>query len=218
MKRLTPSDLVDNPQFVLIDAFHIDEMGAFLLREIQTKPPTNLPASGLLKYILVGIMLVLGLGIGYWVGSFLPHIIHDSNTIFQQIGLGLVVFFVLILPLHELIHGIVFKLLKAPKVGFGWTWKGMMAYAYAQKFVINLQELIWVAIMPFTIITSLLIVLLLVFPHYFFAIVLLLLIHTFGCVGDFILIKYAIKNKHREIYTFDDIDEKQESYFYEKIA
>ncbi|MGX7686168.1 DUF3267 domain-containing protein [Flectobacillus roseus] len=216
-QRPTPEELQNNKEFELIDAFHIDEMGTFLAREMSagTDTSTDRPLS---RYLPLVLLMLLGALVGYGLVSIIPAAfrgdLHGLSSLFG----GVLLFFVLLLPVHELIHGAVFKILGAPKIGFGWSWKGMMAYAYAQKFAINLKELIGLAIMPFAIITPLLIASIFLFPAWQFTTILLLALHTMGCIGDFMLIKYALRNKHREIYTYDDIEEKGESYFYEKVA
>ncbi|MFY7825721.1 MAG: DUF3267 domain-containing protein [Flectobacillus sp.] len=215
--RPTPEQLSNSTEFELIDAFHIDEMGAFLSREMNagTSENTTKPLS---KYLALALFMVLGGILGYGLVAIIPAALRGEWGGAGALFGGIILFFVVLLPLHELIHGAVFKILGAPKIGFGWNWKGMMAYAYAQKFAINLKELIWLAIMPFAVITPLLVIAILLFPDWQFIIILLLALHTMGCIGDFMLVKYALRNKHRDIYTYDDIEGKGESYFYEKVS
>ena len=35
-------------------------------------------------------------------------------------------------------------------------------------------------------------------------------------IGDFALIRYALKNKHRQIFTYDDLLKEKKTYFFEK--
>ncbi len=53
-QRPTPEELQNNIEFELIDAFHIDEMGTFLAREMSTGTDenTNKPLSKYLPLIL----------------------------------------------------------------------------------------------------------------------------------------------------------------------
>lgn len=132
-----------------------------------------------------------------------------------QLGLGVLAFFVIVLPLHELIHAAFFKLLGAARVGFGYSAKGLMVYAYAQKFVMQLRENALVAAMPFLLITSMLVVLLVFVPQLQFVWLLILVFHTLGCMGDFILIKHAWKNRRKNMLTYDDLEEKR-TYFFVK--
>ncbi|MDI9864687.1 DUF3267 domain-containing protein [Flectobacillus sp. DC10W] len=217
-QRPTPEELQNSFEFKLIDVFHIDEMGAFLAREMNTRFDENNTQKSSTRYLPLLMFVILGALVGYGLVSIIPSAFRGEWHGLSSLFGGVLLFFILLLPLHELIHGAVFKIFGAPKIGFGWNWKGMMAYAYAQKFAINLKELIWLAIMPFAIITPLLIVSVFLFPHWQFTTILLLALHTMGCIGDFMLIKYALRNKHREIYTYDDIEGKGETYFYEKVS
>ena len=54
-QRPTPEELQNNIEFELIDAFHIDEMGTFLAREMSagTDENTNKPLSKYLPLVLL---------------------------------------------------------------------------------------------------------------------------------------------------------------------
>ncbi len=212
MSKPTVTQLENSPEFILIEAFKVEEMGTFLAKIMQgnaTKAPKQ-------PWFFLVLMALLGAFVGYFLGSFFSKFL--SGDAWVQMGIAFVAFWVVLLPLHELIHGIVFKALGAKQIGFGWTWKGWMAYCYAQNFVITLQELIWVAIMPFICLTLGMLCLLFVLPSYQIAIIFALLLHTTGCLGDFLLVKYARQNKNRQIYTFDDLQERKMTFFYEKIS
>lgn len=210
MSKPTVTQLESSPEFVLIEAFKVEEMGAFLAK-IMRGDATQAPKR---PWFFLGLMALLGAFVGYFVGSLFSKSL--SSDAWLQMGIAFVAFWAVLLPLHELIHGMVFKALGAKQIGFGWTWKGWMAYCYAQDFVITMRELIWVAVMPFICLTLGMLGLLLVLPSYTIAIIFALLLHTTGCMGDFLLIKYARQNKHRQIYTFDDLQERKMTFFYEK--
>ena len=139
--RPTPEQLSNSTEFELIDALHIDEMGAFLSREMNAGTSEN-TTKHLSKYLALALFMVLGGILGYGLVAIIPAAFRGEWGGAGALFGGIILFFVVLLPLHELIHGAVFKILGAPKIGFGWNWKGMMAYAYAQKFAINLKELI----------------------------------------------------------------------------
>jgi hypothetical protein len=131
----------------------------------------------------------------------------------SQLSYGLALFFV-VLPLHEGIHGLVYKYFGAQKVLFRAEWKKLVVYAMADGFVANRKELFWVAILPFLILNSLILLLAwFVFPSHATMFYSLLLIHCSGCVGDFALINYFALNNHLTIVTYDDAEERK-SYFY----
>lgn len=195
-------------------------MAEFLAREAGVKPiavpDSETRGRPWRKLLTILPFLVGGLAIGWLTGKF---IVNKSDEQLLPIGWQLLIAFLALfifwLPLHEAIHALFFKWLGADKVGFGYSNKGMMVYAYSQRFVMPLRENALVAAMPFLLITTTLVVLLVKVPGLHSVWVLTLLLHTLGCMGDFILIKHAWKNRHEGIYTYDDLEEKR-TYFFKK--
>jgi hypothetical protein len=191
-------------------------MAHFLAREAglsASKQNTSSPGSARFWISMISLGTI-GAVFGWLVGSAF---FSDQQLLAPgwQLVLVVVGFLLFWLPLHEAIHALFFKLLGAPQVGFGYARKGMMVYAYAQRFVMTLRENALVAAMPFLINTILLIILIIRVPGLQLVWGLTLLLHTLGCVGDFILVLYAWKNRHRTIHTYDDLEEKR-TYFFEK--
>lgn len=210
MKKPSIDELNNPNYFSLVESFKIDEMMVFLMKELGAN--TNKPNKKGRPIVI--IMLLGGMGgiFGYFVGKQIMMLKLDS---WQFAGaFGLLIF--ILLPIHEAIHGLVFKLLGAKKVGFGWTPKSLMVYAYSQKFVMSLKENAIVAVMPFLVITLGLGIAFFEWPEYKLLISTAAVLHTYGCLGDFILIKYFIKNRHKQMFTYDDIDEAGMTYFFEK--
>lgn len=206
-------DELHNPNFYsLVEAFKIDEMMVFLMKELGQKPATTSKNITFSKIILIALMALAGAFIGYNIGGK----IKEYDVPLAQIGWAFGFLLLVLLPIHEGIHGLVFKLLGAEKVGFGWTPKSFMVYAYSQKFVMTLKENAIVAVMPFLIITLALILGIFVMPAYKTLFISSLVLHTYGCLGDFILIKYYWKNRTKEMFTYDDIEGESMTYFFEK--
>lgn len=210
--RPTLEQLHDKNLFKEIASFHIDETLKFLMnsdgygKTVEEKKPSSL----FQKFGVVLITIIGGL-IGYFSVTW----IKDLQGL--QLGLGFLILFLGILPFHEWIHGLTFKSFKAPEVGYGISWKAGMVYAYAQKFPISMPELKKVAIMPFAVITPLLCIAWYLMPQYSTIFIFILLIHTMACIGDFALVYYAIKNKNKTIYTYDDLKVEKKTYFFEKL-
>jgi hypothetical protein len=80
----------------------------------------------------------------------------------------------------------------------------------------TLKENAIVALMPFLIITIALILGVFVMPAYKTLLISSLVLHTYGCLGDFILIKYYWKNRTKQMFTYDDIEGESMTYFFEK--
>jgi cellulose synthase/poly-beta-1,6-N-acetylglucosamine synthase-like glycosyltransferase len=217
--RPTLDELHQSDRYRLLESFPIDEMMAFVQRELNIKPKQpEKPISRSTRFLRLGTMMLLSGLFGYVLAySLLSGV--DKQTIasgFWQLGAGFMAFF-LILPIHEFIHGLAFKRLGAPRVGYGWAPKSLMVYAYSQNFPATMREVAFVAIMPFLVITTALLVGWVVWPSYSVFWITLLLVHTGGCLGDFALINYWYKNRHRVIYTYDDVEGEKRSYFFEQI-
>ncbi len=213
----TIEQLHNLPNFELTDSFHIDEMGKFLMRELGMNPPSSTPAKPKISgksILFFAFFIGIGAAVGWSVGKLIPKSDGGFGNVALQFGLAFLCFFVVLLPIHEAIHGLVFKLLGARKVGFGWSRKSLIVYAYAQKFVMTLRENAWVAAMPFMVITTLLVILWVLFPQWPLFWGTALFFHTSACIGDFILILYYFKNKKYPMYTYDDIEDKNYSYFF----
>lgn len=213
----TIEQLHDSPQFELIDSFHIDEMNKFLMRELGMKQPDTTSAKPKLNaksLLFVALFAAIGGVVGWSIGKIIPKSDGGISNVALQFGLAFLGFFVVLLPIHEAIHGLVFKLLGAKKVGFGWSKKSLIVYAYAQKFVMTLRENAWVAAMPFIVLTTALVILWILFPQWQLFWGTSLFFHTAACMGDFILVQYYFKNRAYTMYTYDDIEGDYYSYFF----
>ncbi|GAB2602486.1 DUF3267 domain-containing protein [Spirosoma areae] len=217
--RPTIEQLHHSGRYVLLESFAIDDMNQFLRRELGMAPQ---PEQRVRKrswktwLVLIGMGLA-GAGFGYVVGGSVAGAMKGRGATQLWQAVGAIVTFVLLLPIHEFIHGLGFKRLGATKIGYGWSLKSMMIYAYSQLFPATMREVAFVAAMPFLVITTGLLIGLLVWPAYTLFWVILLLTHTFGCIGDFVLIRYYYKNRHRTIYTYDDMEGERRSYFFVEV-
>ena len=209
MKKPSIDELHNPNHFSLVESFKIDEMMAFLMKELGANPTKPKTGNKVMRIVLIGM---IGAVLGYFIGKQIGKFKLDPWQFLEAFGLLIFV----LLPIHEGIHGLVFKVLGAEKVGFGWTPKTLMVYAYAQKFVMSLKENAIVAVMPFLVITLALLIAFFALPEYKTLIVSTFVLHTYGCLGDFILINYYFKYRHKQMFTYDDIDEAGMTYFFEK--
>jgi len=129
---------------------------------------------------------------------------------FLLIGFGLSL---LIIVPHELIHGLGYKWLKAPKVVYGAVWKHLMFYASAPNFVATTPGFYYMALAPFVVLNCALIAGIVLLPFYWkLALSVTLILHSFACGGDFALCSYLYRHKG-QVFTYDD-PATQEAYFY----
>ena len=119
------------------------------------------------------------------------------------------------IPPHELLHGLAYRLLGARKIKFGMDLQQFIFYVTADRFPISKKELAVLAMTPFVLINLGLIALTATWISQFTIFsASLLLCHNIMCIGDFAIISYAFSQKG-ELFTYDDI-EKKKSYFFER--
>ena len=200
-KPLTPDNLEQNGYVLHVHLAHLD-LVAFIKQYFFMKNPVTI------FYWLFNLLLVSG-GVCF---LFLADSAGDSLL---KLFLGFFVFF-LIVPVHELIHGIGYKLAGAEKVTFKAVWKQMVFYAMADRFVANKKQFVLLAIAPFLLINTLFISLFFYLPEPFSWVSYgALLMHTAGCSGDFALMSYFYNYWEKNPVTYDDVAG-QMSYFYLK--
>jgi hypothetical protein len=128
-----------------------------------------------------------------------------------QFLLGFVVMFVIILPLHEALHALGYRMSGAREISWKMMWRYLAAYVVADRFVAGRRVFFFVALLPFVVITPIALMLALLFPAWSVLWLTVLLWHTAGVSGDWALMNYYWIHRDREIYTWD---EGGSSYFY----
>jgi len=139
----------------------------------------------------------------------------NAGKIFWQIFAGVLAGSILVIPPHEILHGLAYRLLGARKIKFGMDLQQFIFYVTADRFPISKKELAILAMTPFVLINLGLIALTATWGSQFTLFsAFLLLCHNIMCIGDFAIINYAFTQKG-ELYTYDDIGIKK-SYFFIK--
>jgi hypothetical protein len=134
-----------------------------------------------------------------------------------QIILGIVAGSILVIPPHEILHGLAYWLLGARKIRFGMDLQQFIFYVTADRFPISRKELAFLAMTPFVVINLLIITLTVTWvPQLTLFFTTMLVSHNIMCIGDFAMISYAFSRKGK-LYTFDDVDKKK-SYFFERLG
>lgn len=143
--------------------------------------------------------------------------LSGGGRIFWQIGSGVLAGSLLIIPPHELLHGLAYRILGARKIKFGADMQQFIFYVTADRFPITKGELALLAMTPFVLINLVILVVTIYWmPQILLFSASLLLSHNIMCIGDFAILGYAFSLKSK-LYTYDDI-EKKKSYFYVKEA
>lgn len=121
---------------------------------------------------------------------------------------------IIFIPIHELIHYIAYKISGAKSVSFFSNFKKFYFATIADKFVTNLSEFTFIALLPFTVV---LVGTLISFPfltlEFQITSLIFLFIHNIFCSGDFTLLNFMASNKGMVTY---DVKDKSETYFFIK--
>lgn len=142
---------------------------------------------------------------------------YEFRKIFSHTLMGLVLFPILIVPFHELLHLIPYFLSGAKNIRVGMDLSQYIFYVTAHRHVASPLQFKVVAMIPFIIVSIISLFLVFYLPGLWkWSLSLFLFAHTTMCAGDFAMLNYYHINKHRKIYTWDDADLK-EAYFYEEL-
>lgn len=138
----------------------------------------------------------------------------EHPGIFLGLAAGLLLIPLMLVPLHELLHLVPFRLAGARDIRVGADLRQGIVYVTAHRFVAGLKLFAIVALTPFLVITaSMVAVIFFVPPWWQWVLTLALLAHTTMCAGDGALLGHLGQYRGRRIYTWDDAD-KKEAYFY----
>lgn len=210
----SPEELLNNSDYELMNEVEYSNLKPFIFNEITQK-------SVLIKFY--GILQILALAILIGILSFYLVGLIKSGLFKPEmltIGLSILFSFTLLIPVHELIHAAAFLVLGKRDIGFGVQWKKYLFYAESNRQVLNLHEMIIVALAPF------LTVLIAGLCCFFFSPskvvslsgLVIVLLHFMFCGGDFAIISFFNRYKEFEMYTFDDRNLKRSYYFRKKQA
>lgn len=132
-------------------------------------------------------------------------------------GLALGLMFVLILPLHELLHAAAYRAVGARDIRWEYSTRMLAVWVIAHRFVAGTRAFIVVALAPFVVLNTLLIAAAAAMPRHAVLLLFVLLWHVHGSIGDFALLNFVWLHRDRGFWTFDDADTGR-SYFYGRAA
>ncbi|MGZ8709914.1 MAG: DUF3267 domain-containing protein, partial [Thermoanaerobaculia bacterium] len=183
-----------------LDELHYDDLLTFAARYFFEKTSWITRLHHILSLIALGAIVA-------------TVIVRDLRwlTALAQFALGFVVMFVIVLPIHEGLHALAYRMAGAREIRWKMIWRYLGAYVVAERFVASRGVFFFVALAPFVVITPVAILLAIVFPAWSVLWLTVLLWHTAGVSGDWALMNYYWLKRDREIFTWD---ESGRSYFY----
>ena len=204
---LKVEDLDDQSKYRELLKIPYDELIDFVLDYMKRK-------SEVMIFFWSACVIFLGIAITVRINiaGYFP-----LKSIMFHSSLGLIVFPVLMIPVHEILHIITYYLAGARRIRVGMDLRQYMFYVTAHRFVTGHRQFRLVALTPFIAVSIILLLLILFLPGLWkWSLSLLLLIHATMCVGDFALMNFYFLNRSKKIFTWDDFDKKI-AYFYEEI-
>lgn len=150
------------------------------------------------------------LSVWYWPGLKFH---SDDPQVLSGLLTGLVIIPLLLVPLHEGLHLIPFRIAGARDIRMGADLRQGIFYVTAHRFVAGKGLFALVAMTPFILITTGILTAFTLSPSWWqWVLAMSLTAHTTMCAGDAALLGFMYSFKHRRVYTWDDAD-KKEAYF-----
>jgi MFS family permease len=205
---LKPDDVKNSGGYRLIKELSHDEIIEFVMGQFkQLRWP--------MAFFYGFNIFLLGLIVAFTIGNFLYSYI-SWGLYWQYFLLGVVAGMLLVIPLHEMLHGLAYKLAGAPAVKYGVDLKQMMFYASAPGFVAGKYAFYLVAFSPFVLINMIFLAGILFGPVTVqWGSLVAVFMHGTMCIGDFAMVNFFAAFPRQKVYTYDDKSEKR-SYFYVK--
>jgi len=206
--ELKVEDLEDQTKYKLIKSISYNDLIQFIFDYLKKKSAVTVFFWSVCLIFFVSALIIRVQVAGYFLWGEI--IIHSF--------LGAVIFPLLCIPIHELLHIIPYYFSGARNIRVGMDLKQYLFYVTAHRYVASPLQFRVVALMPFLIITSVITFLIFLLPGLWkWSLTLFLFAHTTMCAGDFSLLNFYFINRDKKIYTWDDADRK-EAYFYEKFS
>jgi Putative zincin peptidase len=138
------------------------------------------------------------------------------KAILGDFGLATFTLFLIILPLHELLHALAYRLAGARDIRWNYSLRMAAVWVIAHRFVATARPFVFVALAPFVLNVGL-IAGAIAFPKLAVYLLFVLLWHLHGAIGDWSLLNFIWLHRHRGFWTYDDA-ESGISYFYGRSA
>ncbi|MEN8230085.1 MAG: DUF3267 domain-containing protein [Bacteroidota bacterium] len=201
--------LQEDPGYRQIMELDFNEMIPFVLSNIKRRSVISFLYAGVTLGTLLFVLLYMILGLIEsqltWLG------------IIKQSLIGIFAGSFLVIPLHELLHGLAFRIIGARKIKFGADLQQFIFFVTADRYPVSGKELYFLAMTPFLVINTATVAIIAIwFPQVILFPAFLLFSHNIMCVGDFALVNFVHQQRNK-VYTFDETDHRK-SYFYEEVV
>jgi len=201
-------DMLNNDDsYQKIMELSFDDMIPFVMSNIRR--PGLFSRAYLILNILTLIALILWMVNGFLQGWLV------WTTLIKQFLAGVFAGSFLVIPFHELFHGLAYKILGAKKIKFGADLQQLIFYVAADRFPVAGKELYFLALLPFAAINAVILTVAIIWaPQLTLLLGFFLFAHNIMCIGDFAIVNFT-RLESGNVYSYDEI-EKKKSLFYKR--
>jgi hypothetical protein len=119
-------------------------------------------------------------------------------------GIAFIALFLVILPLHELLHAAAYRLVGALDIRWDYSTRMLAVWVIAHRFVAETRAFLIVALAPFVVLNAALIAGAFALPGIAVLLSFVLLWHLHGSIGDWALVNFVWLHRARGFWTYDD--------------
>ena len=190
------------PHYDLLAELTHAELGEFVLHYFFRRRSWLIGAHHAMSLATLGAIVLIAIDQGR---SFLRCL--------GDFGLAFVALFVVILPLHELLHAFGYRVVGAQDIRWDYSTRMLAVWVIAHRFVAGTRAFLIVALAPFVVLNVALIAGAIAFPNVAVLLSFVLLWHLHGSIGDWALLNFVWLHRARGFFTYDDADAGR-SYFF----
>ena len=200
----TIDELESGPDFEKVLTLQYNDIAPFVIGRLFS---FTLPAA----MIWVVLALSAFLTVWLWPGQTVT---DESRHIIKGLLTGLIGLPLLLIPFHEGLHLVPYRLAGARDIRFGADLRQGIIYVTAHRFVTSHSLFSLVALIPFAVITAgLAAAMIFTSPWMQWVLAMTVFVHATMCTGDAVLIGFMSAFRGRRTFTWDDADE-EVAYFY----
>lgn len=188
--------------YEIVEEFTVNNTMRFVARQYRLKDLNVYTWSFLVA------MMMLGACFGVMIAAS-PGILEASNG---SVYVSLLFFMIVLIPIHELLHGYGFKKMGAKRLKYGVIWSSFAFYCAAYDFVANYKQFRVIGLLPNIVINLILLIAFIIViiaggsPFWQVALWFTLFFHASGGIGDMALVGYLYKHRKEGVVTYDDMD------------
>lgn len=209
MSNPSIEELQNSEEFELIAELHHSEIKEFVVSRLTGD-------NFLIKIYMYYQMAMVVFGLFFLTRSIVFMIQKSPESFYFAVG-ALLFSFTILVPIHELLHGLAIKMTGAPNVNYGAYFRKFIFYAEADRHVLNRKEFAFVALTPLVAIQFLTLIGLLVFwsSSWMYSFAIIMSVHSLFCAGDIGLLSIFYQDNKPDKFTYDVKSEKK-SYYYQR--